>query len=756
MKNIYSILSLLLVFTSVSMFGQTRVYAPSLHDPENMAVGQMPDVKLDWNAVTGSGLEILYGAELADNPDFTDAEVFEPTNVTAIAMVDLEFGGTYYWRVRAFEDGVASDWSETWSFTVLWSITMKNPVNGNMEYVDPKITWEGLTGITGYQLQVDTVYEWNLDQSGVTSDIIASSIVTDSDMWAVGLGGLVLHFDGTQWSQVDVGSSANFNDVCFIDASNGFIVGDEGTILYFDGSTWTAVDVGSPNNINGVSFADINNGVVVGDTGLVAVYTDGLWEKITTGDENELYDVDMVNANSIWACGLGKIVVNYDGIEWSANVIGNKDHYSISMVDENTGWTVGKSGKIYRWNGMLWYEEESNTPKNLNGVSFDGMNGYAVGEAGTLLMYNGAWNPSTSEVTLDDILRNVVVSGNNGLVVGDAGIVIRKVDIGFNSPYLFTLDLPADTASWELDELLFGHTFYYRLRAFHGSDTNQWSGPKSLTTIRTTTLLSPTDGTDEDLEVEFKWSEYDGITNYIIEIATDENFTEPRIFVPIEDTIVVNDLIFGQQYYWRVAAQHALDISDWSDVWSISTVNNIIQETPENNAQDVIRCPLFDWIDVVGASGFEVWIDTDISFGNPEIHEVEDQHFQCQSAMDGNTVFFWKVRGKSGDDFSEWSETWSFKTEGNIGIEEQLLKDAISVYPNPAVDIVNLSINSTVVAEYTVRIIDITGKIVQESIIDCQVGRNTFTIDASNITSGSYNLNISDGKQVVSKGLLIK
>ncbi len=756
MKNIYSILSLFLVILTVSVFGQSRIYAPTLNAPEDLAVGQMPDVKLDWNAVTGSGLEILYGAELADNPEFTDAEVFEPTNVTAISMTDLEFGKTYYWRVRAFEDGVASDWSETWSFTVLWSITMKNPEEGMMEFINPEITWEGLTGINGYQLQVDTVYEWNHDESGVSGVLKATNIVADNDIWAVGEGGIVLHFDGTSWSQVDVGSSEDFNDVCFIDASNGFIVGNAGTVMYYDGSSWTPVDVGATGNINGVSFTDINNGVVVGDDGLVVVYTDGTWEMKDTGDDNKLYDVDMVNPNSIWACGDGKIVVKYDGTEWTAEEIGNRDHYSIAMVDENTGWIVGKSGKIYRWNGMLWYEEESNTTKHLWGVSIDGMIGYAVGEEGTLLMFNGAWSPVTSGLGIDDIMEGVDLKDEVGLIVGHDGVILRKVDEGFSSPYLFTLDLPADTSNWELEELLFGSTFYYKLRAWHSVDTTQWSGVKSFSTYATTTLVSPASGEMTDLLVEFEWAEYEGITNYIFEIATDEDFTEPRIFAPEVDTLPVNDLVFGQQYFWRVAAQHALDISDWSEVWTITTVETITLEAPANNAQDINRCPLFDWTDVEGASGYEVWIDTDISFGNPEIHEVEEGHYQCQSAMAGNTVFYWKVRGKSGAEFSEWSETWSFKTEGNIGIDEQLNDKDISIYPNPAADVINVSIICNNVEDYTLSIIDITGRVVYSSSIDCKVGKNTVTIDASNIVSGSYTLNVSNEEQVVSKRLLVK
>jgi hypothetical protein len=55
MKNIYSTL-LFALLLSFSAFAETKIYAPELRLPANEAIGQMPDVVLDWNAVAGQGL----------------------------------------------------------------------------------------------------------------------------------------------------------------------------------------------------------------------------------------------------------------------------------------------------------------------------------------------------------------------------------------------------------------------------------------------------------------------------------------------------------------------------------------------------------------------------------------------------------------------------------------------------------------------------------------------------------------------------
>lgn len=753
MKNVYSILSLLLVLISISVVGQTKIYAPNLRAPENSEIDQMPDVVLDWDAVTGTSLEITYEAQLATNSDFTDAVIFPRTDVTAETMSNLLFGGTYYWRVRAYDEEEASNWSEIRSFTVVWTVEMKEPKDGSLVFANPEISWDALTGISNYQMQVDTNYAWDFEDSGVTTNINATYIVDDNDTWAVGADGLVLHNDGTGWANMESGTTEDLIDVTFIDASNGYAVGDGGTVLFYDGTTWTLVDVGTPNDLMGVSFISSDNGVIVGDTGVIILFNSGVWETVVTGDKNDLYDVVMLNSTNIWACGVGKIVVNYNGTEWTANEVGSNDHYAIAMIDENNGWTVSENGKIYRWDGAAWFEEVSGTSKTLYGLSFDGMNGYAVGASGTMLMFNGSWNLVTSGVSED--LQGVMITGDNGLIVGNGGIIMRKVDNGFNSPYLMTYDIPSDSASWGLSDLLFGHTFYYRLRAVHDVDTSSWSGVKSMTTYASPELESPSNSSVTDLLVKFLWKEYEGITNYIFEIDTNETFNHPRSFAPDDDTLWVNDLVFGKEYFWRVAAQHALEISGWSEVWSFTTVNNIILVSPENEAVDVKSCPLFTWDKVIGASEYELWVDTNTTFSNPHIFIVDEPYYQCQSSMEKNTVYYWKVLGKSGAEHSEWSERWWFKTEEGIGIDEQFNNDAVNIYPNPGNGEFNLYLNSLVHDNYLLKVIDITGKLIHETEVDCQVGSNNIPITLDNANKGAYYLIIRNGEQVVTKRIVI-
>ena len=83
MKNIYTITISLLLLLSLSVFGQDRIYSPTLIEPENGDLGQVPNVLLDWSAVTGNSLIIMYEVQLSATEDFTSPITF-PESISCI------------------------------------------------------------------------------------------------------------------------------------------------------------------------------------------------------------------------------------------------------------------------------------------------------------------------------------------------------------------------------------------------------------------------------------------------------------------------------------------------------------------------------------------------------------------------------------------------------------------------------------------------------------------------------------------------
>lgn len=760
MKHLYSIISLFLLLISVSLFSQDRVYAPSLTFPEDGETGLAPNVRLDWNAVTGETLVVLYELQLATVADFTDAITFDKTEITSKEMLDLNFGGIYFWRVKAYDGDAISDWSEVWSFYVGVSIEMDLPEDASMVYSNPKVTWKEMTGLLKYQIQIDTSYIWNNVAIPTSEDIFGSFIIDENNMWLVGDGGQILHFNGTEWLSVDAGVSESLNDIYFVDANNGFIVGDNGTFLTYDGSTWTNRDTDTTVNFNGVAFSDANNGYIVGEDGFIFKYASGSisGEPATDGNDTiseDFTDIAVIDANNYWVCGKSKYIVNFDGSAWTGTTVGGKDHYAIWFNNATDGWVGSKDGRLQHYDGTEWTEIQTEAD-DMFGISFDGTTGYAVGKSGEMVVYDGSeWKKITSGSS--ETLNTVYLKNGLGISAGDGGTVLNKAGEGFNSPFAKIISVNPDSTNYDLANLLFDKSFYYRMRGIHSVDTSAWSDAKSMTTYTSPEPDSPSNGSnDEHLELVFEWTEYDGVTRYYIEISRFEDFNISLNYISDSNSILLRDFNFGDDYYWRVKAEHSEDISPWSETSIFTTINSITLESPEDNSVETTKCPRFVWEEILGASGYEIYIDTDENFNNPNEFISDDPFLQCQGAMETNINYYWKVRGISGLDTSNWSPTWSFEIEG-VGINDLFSEKSLEIYPNPSTGIFTIDINSVDATNYNISIVDITGKEIFNTEFSCQQGSNQLKLNLSEkLSDGVYLINVSRDNTFVNKRLLIK
>ncbi len=98
---------------------------PILYLPLDMANALSEDETIDWKSIDGVD---SYEWQLDTSSNFISGQFqtgikvalgTDPNDVdTEHQLTNLIHGQTYYWKVRSNTAGVASDWSETWSFTV--------------------------------------------------------------------------------------------------------------------------------------------------------------------------------------------------------------------------------------------------------------------------------------------------------------------------------------------------------------------------------------------------------------------------------------------------------------------------------------------------------------------------------------------------------------------------------------------------------------------------------------------------------------
>ncbi|QLH47085.1 MAG: T9SS type A sorting domain-containing protein [Bacteroidota bacterium] len=74
-------------------------------------------------------------------------------------------------------------------------------------------------------------------------------------------------------------------------------------------------------------------------------------------------------------------------------------------------------------------------------------------------------------------------------------------------------------------------------------------------------------------------------------------------------------------------------------------------------------------------------------------------------------------------------------------------QDNIVLYPNPAKDILFIDMTSSVREEITIRLFDLSGRLVSENTVLAVEGNNTFRVALSALEAGMYHVQVFKGAQ---------
>ena len=85
-----------------------------------------------------------------------------------------------------------------------------------------------------------------------------------SNVYAVGYGGMILHYDGTSWTNISSVTNKGLRDVWGCSGGDVFAVGEDATILRYDGTSWAAMLSGANGFLGGVWGSSCNDVFAVG------------------------------------------------------------------------------------------------------------------------------------------------------------------------------------------------------------------------------------------------------------------------------------------------------------------------------------------------------------------------------------------------------------------------------------------------------------------------------------------------------------
>lgn len=114
-----------------------------------------------------------------------------------------------------------------------------------------------------------------------------------------------------------------------------------------------------------------------------------------------------------------------------------------------------------------------------------------------------------------------VVLDWNGVTGGNTGII--KYDIQLDTEPSFTDPVNFETeflTAVKASTLLFGETYYWRVRARDGNDVSGWSETRSFRVIRRVILAGPNDASTQNDTVKIRWNSISGVIEYDYQFDT--------------------------------------------------------------------------------------------------------------------------------------------------------------------------------------------------------------------------------------------
>ncbi len=93
-----------------------------------------------------------------------------------------------------------------------------------------------------------------------------------SNVYAVGVDGTILHYNGSSWSAMSSGTAEDLNDVWGSGPGNIFAVGNSGIIVRYNGQAWSNMSSGTTEDLNAIWGSSSSNVLAFGRNGTIIRY----------------------------------------------------------------------------------------------------------------------------------------------------------------------------------------------------------------------------------------------------------------------------------------------------------------------------------------------------------------------------------------------------------------------------------------------------------------------------------------------------
>ncbi len=323
--------------------------------------------------------------------------------------------------------------------------------------------WSGVAGLGG---------GWNTPQAPIPNVIFYSVfMVSSTEGWAVGSGGVIYHYFGGQWDAFQSPVTSTLRSLYMLSPTEGWAVGDNGVIIHYSAGLWAGpVSPGTTSsNLLSVYMVSSTEGWAYGKNGAILHYSGGAWSALPSNlvptSPVSSFSFDSAYFNSPtdgWAVGTDGEILHFDGSIYGGVTSPTIDNFTsvsfgppLTPLNPNDGWAVGNSSRttseptIYHWNGFVWTKGVAiGTMNNLNSVfmintgdvwTVGGGNqptGSCSSPPCPVIMHftGGSWNTITPPPGAYSLNSTYMISSNEGWAVGtqsgNVGIILHYTNTG--------------------------------------------------------------------------------------------------------------------------------------------------------------------------------------------------------------------------------------------------------------------------------------------------------------------------------------
>lgn len=261
-----------------------------------------------------------------------------------------------------------------------------------------------------------------------------------------------------------------------------------------------------------------------------------------------------------------------------------------------------------------------------------------------------------------------------------AGAATYQVQIDTSSSFTNPVSAFSSYSAWTYTPLLFGTTYYWRVRAIgiSAGDTSAWSTVWSFTVVDKPTLNTPFDNSVVvPVSPTMKWNAIPGITKYQAQFDSVNTFNSGFLKTQVVDAyeFSTRDNQYGNEYFWRVRGINGTDTSDWSLTRTFTTRDSIALTSPSNGNTGIHPIDSIKFKSVFGTTGYLFAFDDDPAFSTPYYFTWDSSAIRifsgdttARGAMDTIAFgsFYWKVCLFNHVDTSKWSEVRTLTTVAKV------------------------------------------------------------------------------------------